>query len=107
MKGKNWTSFRLTMSMHKEYKDHRSFRFIDQVREYILALEDDRDTSPPPKGRKKSVLNAARNSSGESSPTDDLREVISKLAASVAAITTKTETAPRVIKNNKWGNDRP
>ena len=99
IKGKNWTSFRLTMSMQKEYKDHRSFWFIDQVREYILALEDDRDTSPPPEGRKKSVLNAARSS------TDDLREVISKLAASVAAITTKTEMASRV--KNKLGNDRP
>jgi hypothetical protein len=33
IKGNNWTSFRLTMSMQKEYKDHRSFWFIDQVRE--------------------------------------------------------------------------
>jgi hypothetical protein len=32
--------------------------------------------------------------------------VISKLAASVAASTTKAETASRV-KNNKWGDDRP
>jgi hypothetical protein len=106
IKGKNWTSFRLTMSMQKEYKEHQSFWFIDQVREYILALEDDQDTSPPSEGRKKSVLNAAQTSSGDSSSTDDLREVISKLAASVAAITTKAETASR-IKNNKWGNDRP
>ena len=75
-------------SMQKEYKDHRSFWFIDQVREYILALKDDQDTSPPSEGRKKSVLNAAQISSGDSSSTDDLREVISKLAASVAAITT-------------------
>jgi hypothetical protein len=106
IKGKNWTSFRLTMSMQKEYKDHRSFWFMDQVREYILALEDDQDTSPPSEGRKKSVLNAAQTSSGDPSSTDDLREVISKLAASVAAITTKTERASRV-KNTKWGDDRP
>ena len=94
------------MSMQKEYKDHRSFWFMDQVREYILALEDDQDTSPPSEGRKKSVLNAAQTSSGDPSSTDDLREVISKLAASVAAITTKAETASRV-KKNKWGDDRP
>ena len=25
IKGKNWTSFRLTMSMQKEYKEHQSF----------------------------------------------------------------------------------
>jgi hypothetical protein len=103
IKGRNWTSFRLMMSMQKEYQ---SFWFIDQVREYILTLEDDRDTSPPSEGRRKSVSNTAQTSSGDSSSTDDLREVISKLAASVAAITTKAETASRV-KNNKWGNDRP
>ena len=91
--------------MQKEYKEDQSFWFIDQVCEYILALEDDQDTSPPSEGRKKSVLNAAQTSSGDSSSTDDLREVISKLAASVAAITTKTEAASRV-KNNKWGNDQ-
>ena len=68
IKGKDWTSFRLTMSMQKEYKDHQSFWFVDQVREYILALEEDRDTSPPPE--------------------NDLRDVISKLAASVEAIAT-------------------
>ena len=94
------------MSMQKECKEHRYFWFIDQVREYILALEEDQDTSPPSEGRKKSVLNAAQTPSGDSSSTDDLRKVISKLAASVAAITTKAETAFRV-KNNKWGNDRP
>ena len=87
-------------------KEYQSFWFIDQVREYILALEDDQDTSPPSECRKKSVLNAAQTSSGGSSSTDDLREVISKLAASVAAIATKAETAFR-IKNNKWGTDRP
>jgi hypothetical protein len=73
IKGNIWTSFRLTMSMQKEYKEHQSFWFIDQVREYILALEDDQDTSPPSEGRKKSVLNAAQTSSGDSSSTDDLR----------------------------------
>ena len=28
IKGKNWTSFRLTMSIQKEYKEHQSFWFI-------------------------------------------------------------------------------
>ena len=79
---------------------------IDQVREYILALEDNHDISPPSEGRKKSVLNAAQASSSGSSSTDDLSEVVSKLVASVAAIVTKAETSSRV-KNNKWGNDRP
>ena len=32
IRGKN---IRLTMSMQKEYKEHQSFWFIDQVREYI------------------------------------------------------------------------
>jgi hypothetical protein len=82
IKGKNWTSFRLTMSMQKEYKDHQSFWFVDQVREYILALEADRDTSPPPE--------------------NDLRDVISKLAASVEAIATKTETTHRVKSNQPY-----
>jgi hypothetical protein len=51
--------------MQKEYKDHKSFWLVDQVREYVLALRD-RDTSPP--------------------PANDLRDVISKLTASVEAI---------------------
>jgi hypothetical protein len=89
IKGKDWTSFRLTISMQKEYKDHRSFWFIDQICECILALEDGHDTSPPSEGRKKSVLKAAKTASNDSSSTDELREVVSKLAATVAAITTK------------------
>jgi hypothetical protein len=47
IKGADWASFRPTMSMQREYKEHRAFWFIDQVREYILALEDDENTSPP------------------------------------------------------------
>jgi hypothetical protein len=82
IKGKNWTSFRLTMSMQKECKDHQSFWFVDQVRKYILALEEDRDTSPPPE--------------------NDLRDVISMLAASVEAIATKTETTHRVKSNQPY-----
>ena len=93
------------MSMQKEYKDHRSFWFIDQVREYILTLED--DISPPSEGRKKSVLNAAQASSSGSSSTDDLSEVVSKLAASVAAIVTKAETSSRVKNSFNKGNERP
>ena len=53
------------MSMQKEYKEHQSFWVIDQVREYIFALEHDQDTSPPSEGRKKSVLNAAQTSSSD------------------------------------------
>jgi hypothetical protein len=68
--------------MQKEYNDHRYFWFIDQVREYILALEDDQDTSPPSEGRKKSVLNAAQTSSGGgSSSTDDLCQMRGDLQA--------------------------
>jgi hypothetical protein len=70
------------MSMQKEYKDHRSFWFVDQVREYILDLEEDRDTSPPPE--------------------DDFREVISKLAASVEAIATKTGSTHRVKSDQPY-----
>jgi hypothetical protein len=91
IKGADWASFRLTMSMQKEYKEHRAFWFIDQVREYILALEDD-ETASPSRDRKKSMLNAAQTSK------DDLREVVATLAASVAAIVTKAETSSRVKK---------
>jgi hypothetical protein len=77
--------------MQREYKEHRAFLFIDQVREYILALEDDEDTSQP-LDRKESVLNAAQASN------NDLREIVATLAASVAAIVTKAETSNRVKK---------
>lgn len=95
--GKDWSTFRLTMSMQKEYKDRQSFWLVDQVREYILALEDEQDISPPSGGRPK--LNAAQASSD-----DDLRQVVSRLAATVAAITTKTETAPRVKNSNPYNS---
>jgi hypothetical protein len=96
------------MSMQKKYKDHRSFWFIDQVREYILALEDDHDISSPFEGRKKSVLNAAQASSSGSSSTDDLSEVVSKLAgANVVAIVTKAETSSRDKNSFNKRNERP
>jgi hypothetical protein len=98
IKGSTWTAFRLTISMQPEYKARRSFWFIDQVREYILALEDDHDTSSPPSnndGRKKSILNAAK-ASDENSTTAELAATVSKLAATVAAITTNKETSSRV-----------
>jgi hypothetical protein len=94
IKGQSWAAFRLTISMQSEFKAKRAFWFIDQVREYILALEDSpRDTSPPPThsdGRKKSILNAAM---GETSVN---AEMLHKLAAAVAAITTSKETATRI-----------
>jgi hypothetical protein len=100
IKGTNWAPFRLTISMQSEFKAKRSFWFIDQVREYILAIEDSpRDTSPPPThsdGRKKSILNAAKSASSENSVTAELTATVTKLAAAVAAITTSKETTTRV-----------
>ena len=94
IKGADWTSFRQTMSMQREYKEHQAFWFIDQIREYILDLDrkktrrrrqaDDEDTSPPV-DRKKSGLNTSQASN------DDLREVIATLAANMAAIATKVD----------------
>ena len=97
IKGSAWAPFRL--SKQAEYKAQQSFWFIDQVREYILSLDDDCDTSPPPTssdGRKKSILNAAKSDSTENSTTAELAATVSKLAATVAAITTNKEMASRV-----------
>jgi hypothetical protein len=102
IKGKNWTYFRLTMSMQKEYKDQYT-DLSGSSTKFANTSWPSRTIKTLPlrlKARKKSVLNAAQASSSDSSSTDDLREVISRLAASVAAITSKAETASRV-KNNK------
>jgi hypothetical protein len=103
IKGSNWASFRLTLSMQTEFKAKKSFWFVDQVREYVLALEDSpRETSPPPtpsnfsNGRNKSVLNAATGTLSENSVAAELTATVSKLAAAVAAITTSKETSTRV-----------
>jgi hypothetical protein len=86
IKERNWKSFRLTMSMQKEYKDHKSFWFVDEVREYVLALEEDRDTSPPPE--------------------NDLRDVISKLAASVEAIQARSKRQASVEASSHQASKR-
>jgi hypothetical protein len=103
IKGSIWASFRLTISMQSEFKAKRSFWFIDQVREYVLALEDSpRETSPPStpstfsNGRNKSILNAATSTSNQNSVNAELTATVTKLAAAVAAITTSKETTTRV-----------
>jgi hypothetical protein len=82
--------------MQHEFKAQNSHWFIDQVREFILAIEDDSPLNID--GRKKVTLNAAKSDSSENSATADLAAVVSKLAATVAAISTNRETAPRVPK---------
>ena len=88
------------MSMQKEYKDHRRLSGSSTMFASTSWPSKTIKTLPlrlkAARSRKNSVLNAAETSSGGSSSTDDLGEVISKLAASVAAITTKAETASRV-----------
>jgi len=79
IKGAGWTSFRQTMSMQREYKEHQSFWFIDQIREYILDFD-----------RKKT--------------NNDLREVITTLTANINAITTKMQNSNFVMNA---GAERP
>ena len=110
IKGAVWAPFRLTISMQPEYKKQRSHWLIDQVREFVLSIEDERDTSPSPTsadGRKKSILNAAKGASSDYSATAELTATVNKLAATVAAITTNKEMAPRAkgkptFDNRAW-----
>jgi hypothetical protein len=105
IKGPSWSVFRLTISLVSDFKAQKSHWFLDQVREYILAIEDEDELPPTSDGRKKSILNAAKSDSTENSATADLAAVVSKLAATVAAITTNKETASRVGKPGKPGFD--
>ena len=108
IKGANWQTFRLIMATQSEYKQHKVFWLIDQIREYVLAIEDDNDTSPsttPGKGREKSILNAAQATENQFSKSDELIATVNRLAASVAAITTSKETSSRI--KGKPFDERP
>jgi hypothetical protein len=93
--------------MQPEYRAKKIFWFIDNIREYVLAIEDDNDSSqetPQGKGREKSILNSAQ--ANENYITNsELAATVSKLAATVAAITTSRETSSRV-KDRKPFDER-
>jgi hypothetical protein len=101
IKGTPFTIFRLPISMQHEFKTQNSHWLIDQIREFILAIEDDHDSQQTSEGRKKATLNAAKSDSSENSTTAELAAVVSKLAATVAAISTTKETAHRVPYKGK------
>jgi hypothetical protein len=98
VKGSCWATFKLIMSTQQEFKTKKVFWFIDQVREYVLAIEDEDEASPSTshsRGREKSVLNSAK-ACEESTSTSELIATVNRLAATVAAITTSKETSARV-----------
>ena len=100
IKGPVWAPFRLIMSIQTEYKEHKAHWLIDNIREHVLAIEDDDDSSTDSR-EKFSALSAAKGVDKD----EDLREVVLKLAETVAAINTNIEVASR----NKYGNktERP
>jgi hypothetical protein len=109
IRGRGWGPFRLVISMQAEFKQQKSFWLLDQLREYVLAIEDDEDDDDaPPVPRKKSVLNSVKVYE-DSSTTAELYDTVNRLAATVAAITTNKETSSRVkdTRVDKRGDDRP
>ena len=87
-----------------EFRLQKSFWLLDQLREYVLAIEDDDEDEAPPAARKKSVLNSVK-AYEDSSSTVELIETVNRLAATVAAITTSKETSARV--KDKRSDERP